>query len=143
MTNLSISELMMKHHYNIDKILGKFTKELKEKSILNMGTFNKFKWELEKHFFMEEKAIFQLHYSNNEKTNTITTQLKSEHDHMIAELEKIEANIKLGKSFNFTDLRKMIIDHKNYENREFYPLLDDELEDDRKELIIQRLSNTF
>ena len=134
---------MMKHHYNIDKILGKFTKELKEKSKVNMSTFNKFKWELEKHFFLEEKAIFQLHYSNNKQTNKITTRLKSEHDKMIEELEKLEANIKLGKSFDFTDLRKMIIDHKNYENREFYPLLDDELENERRDLIIQRLSNAF
>ncbi len=143
MSELSISEIMMKHHFNIDKILALFTKELKEKSMVNKRTFNKFKWELEKHFFLEEKAIFQLHYSNNKQTNTITERLKSEHDEMIKELEKIEVNLNLNKSIDFSDLRKMIIEHKNYENREFYPLLDDELEDDRKDLIVERLASAL
>jgi hypothetical protein len=143
MPSNTITEVMTKHHLNIDKLLNKFNRELKEKSITGMETFNKFKWELEKHFFLEEKAIFQSHYSSNIQTNEISTRLKDEHDKIIQELEKIEMDIKLNKSIEFNNLREMIIKHKNYENRHFYPLLDDELDDDNVKKIVDRLSNAL
>jgi hypothetical protein len=139
--NLSISEIMMKHHYNIDKLLKAFTTELNEKNIVNVNTFNRFRWELEKHFFLEEKAIFQMHYSSNEETNKMCTQLKTEHDHMIEQMAELDTIIKLNKSLDFNKLKEMIIQHKKFENNEFYPRLDNELSDERKEMIIERISN--
>jgi hypothetical protein len=137
----SISEIMMKHHYMIDKILKSFTSELKDDKAVNANIFNRFRWELEKHFFLEEKAIFQMKYSFCKDTQQMCARLKLEHDQMIEQLDEIDTVIKLNKSLDFSQLKEMIIEHKKFENQEFYPRLDRELSDDRKELIIERISN--
>jgi hypothetical protein len=137
----TISEIMMKHHYKIDKILKFFTSELKEDKTVNVKAFNRFRWELEKHFFLEEKAIFQMNYSFCQDTSQMCAQLKSEHDQIIEQLDEIDTIIKLNKSLDFSRLKDMIIEHKKFENKEFYPRLDEELSEDRKEMIIERISN--
>jgi len=137
----SIAETMVKHHVKIDKLLHEFKNEIKQKDAPLIGAFNKFKWELERHFFIEEKAIFQLHYSENEKSNKIREQLMEEHSILRRIIDRIENDLLNNREIDLYGFRKKLLKHKEFENREFYPRLDEELDDSRKKIIIERLSN--
>ncbi len=139
----SIAEIMVKHHFKIDKLLHKFKDEIDHGEKTLIGEFNKFKWEMEKHFFLEEKAIFQLHYSENQESNKIKTQLKEEHNILRGKLNDIWEGLKNEKKIDFFEFRKLLIEHKNFENKVFYPRLDEELDDSRKNMIIDRLKNSI
>jgi hemerythrin-like domain-containing protein len=137
----SIAVLMVKHHYKIDKLLHIFNNTVTSGTEDAMKAFYKFRWELEKHFFLEEKAIFQLHYSDNKETNKIKEQLKYEHTFLLEELDQIENKLKNNKKFNLADFRKLLIEHKNIEDHNFYPRLEKELDEASKDRIILRISN--
>lgn len=132
---------MIKHHYKIDRLLHQFKNEIDQENKDLTEIYNKFKWELEKHFFLEEKAIFQLHYSKNEESNKIKDKLKKEHDELLEKLGEIGENIKNKKKVDFFEFRKLLLKHKDFENVTFYPRLDNELDDSRKKMICERLSN--
>ena len=137
----SISEIMLRHHYKIDKLYHRLEKGIEQKSENLVATFDKFKWELERHFFIEEKAIFQLHYSENEKSNKIREQLMEEHSILRRIIDRIENDLLNNREIDLYGFRKKLLKHKEFENREFYPRLDEELDDSRKKIIIERLSN--
>lgn len=139
--SMSIAETMVKHHVKIDKLLHEFKNGIKQKDVPMIGAFNKFKWELEKHFFLEEKAIFQLHYSENEESNEIKNKLKKEHDSLRGKLDEIEEDLKNQDKIDIFEFRRLLLEHKDFENRIFYPRLDKELDEDRKKLILDRLNN--
>ncbi len=137
----SISKIMLKQHYEIDKCIHRFDTALKQDDLDLRGPFNKLKWEIEKHFFIEEKAIFQLHYSENKETSNITIRLKKEHDILIDAMEQIEDRIKNNEKIDLPGFREQILNHAGFENKHFYPRLDDELDEERKRSIIERLTN--
>ena len=62
---INITDLMIKDHCKIEKLLKNF----EEKSNIDIEqtriAFNKFEWELEKHMFTEEKAIFSSYNPDN------------------------------------------------------------------------------
>ena len=56
--SLSILELMVKDHRKIEELIDKLDEESKNDFESMEKAFTKFEWELEKHIFTEEKAIF-------------------------------------------------------------------------------------
>ena len=49
---------MIKDHSKIEKLINNLEEKTKEDFESMVKAFNKFEWELEKHIFIEEKAIF-------------------------------------------------------------------------------------
>ena len=52
-------------------------------------------------------------------------------------IDKIEDNLKNSKS-DIEDLKNLLKAHAIFEDRVFYPKLDDELSEDQKKLILER-----
>ena len=75
----TILKIMKRHHFQIESLLKKFNKcELNSDEYLQ--TFNKFKWELKKHFLTEEKAIFTYIYDEDkDRLKKETDDLKSKY----------------------------------------------------------------
>lgn len=140
--NQSITEIMLKHHIRIIDLLNIITDKVQQKNTALADVLSKFRWELEKHFFLEEKAIFQLHYSENVETNRIKTRLKKEHNNLIKRFDRIEEDLKNNSEIDITEFRKQYLKHMNFENKFFYPRLDKELDDDRKMMIIERITDS-
>ena len=123
-------------------LLDYFEKKTKQDHKSMGKSFHKFEWDLEKHLFVEEKAIFTTY--NPEDVTEIYK--------MLPELTK-QHNVFLNKHSNMRQdvlKRRPIQDissfidfltrHKDYEEREVYPKLDEALDESQKKFIIDRIN---
>jgi iron-sulfur cluster repair protein YtfE (RIC family) len=135
-----IPEIMKMHHYHLEGILNRFVKSRNEVEVYPK-VFNKFKWELEKHFFIEEKAIFTLIYSADQETNDMKDELLKEHRTILKNLKEIEGCLQDNIDTDLTGLKTLLIEHRDFEDESFYPKLEEELDEERKKEIRDRISN--
>tara|TARA_Y100000034_G_scaffold44576_1_gene54708 strand:- start:5592 stop:6014 length:423 start_codon:yes stop_codon:yes gene_type:complete len=136
MANVTIHDLMFRNHC----LLGKFLKELEQD--VNIKTFNHFKWELEKHFFMEEKAIFSFDIKEQE-TSAMLADVMEEHIQILDMLKEIEAKLLKKEDIDLSKLKEFHTKHKNFEDQTLYPKLDEVLSDEQKEQIIERVKALY
>lgn len=130
---------MLRDHCKIEKLLNDFEKCTNlDKQILKK-TFNKFKWELEKHLFTEEKAIFVYFESDDSEVYKIIPQLMIEHDKIYKKLKEMKNEINNNKTCNFSEFKELMIKHKNFEEKSFYPKLDQKLDETTKKMILKRM----
>ena len=135
-----ISHTMKKHHALLEGLLNKVERHQSvDEEYKKM--FNGFKWELEKHFFVEERAIFtQLDIPDKEFNENVSKLLK-EHSTILKSMASLDEDIKAKNEIDLSEFKKLIRDHKNYEDEEFYPALDNVLDGGKKKEILDRLSN--
>lgn len=129
-----ITEFMIKEHEKILRILEElelFEVSDKEKieELLQVLNFS-----LENHFFLEEKVIFKAYSSNNE--GNIEGIIK-QHKNVLWLLKKIKDNVSEKNLEYLNNLKKLLIQHMNFETDNFYPKLDSELSDGEKCLILE------
>lgn len=118
---MGISDLMEEHHTKVGDMLGK-------------EDLQSFKWELQKHFLLEEKAIF-FNVGNGEFSESVQ-KLLGEHKKMLDKLNEIEVG-----SGDLEEFKQMLLRHKEFEDKEFYPLLDRTLTDEVKGEIVTRIQD--
>ena len=75
MKSTIISEAMVRDHGKLVKLLIDFEKSIVQDKKTMMEAFNEFAWELEKHFFTEEKAIF-ISYEPKDETEGYGDQIE-------------------------------------------------------------------
>ena len=136
----SIKQLMDDEHQRINKILNKFEEELNYSSFENLAKiFNQFKWNLDKHFFVEEKAIFDIFEKIENDEVTEIFDLMQEHGEIIELIKNIEERLNKKVKPDVSGLKKRLIDHLDLEDKMFYPKLDEELEPYKKQELISRI----
>ena len=74
----TIPGIMKKHHYQLDGILTKLQRHHEDHDE-SKKNFNKFKWELKKHFLLEEKAIFIFIYQEDDDIYKMKNDILNEH----------------------------------------------------------------
>ena len=121
----TIADLMYKDHENVENLFKEFQEKKSKESL------ERFKWTLEKHFFIEEKAIFTV--VDVEDFNELIN-IKKEHDEILLMLSDLDENS------DISEFEKMLVTHKNYEDEVLYPKFDKELSNDIKCQIIERIS---
>ena len=140
-TKYPISKIMKKHHGQIDRLLKNFNSKLNSGSSEVELAFNTFKYELEKHFFIEEKAIFTFIYSNDSESNEMKLELLEEHNLILDMIKRVEEDLYNGSECDLTGVRKLLTSHRLFEDESFYPKLEKELDSTKKKQIIDRISN--
>jgi hemerythrin-like domain-containing protein len=133
-----ISQIMKRHHYLIEGELNRFIKYQNKPNVFPT-LFNKFKWEIEKHFFLEEKAIFTFIESENQDIYEISKGLIDAHRELLKNLKEIEDRMKNKKESDLLKFKELLINHRDFEEKSFYPKLDEELDDCKKSQIIDRI----
>lgn len=128
---------MMEHHTLIEVLLALFKDNKSSDLKMILGDFNKFRWELEKHFFVEEKAIFKFRHP---KFLTLINEFMEEHRNMVGALDKIEGDLTAGKEADISDFYKSLVEHRNKEENDLYSKIDEEFDETRKEEIIRRIN---
>lgn len=133
---------MIRDHGKIVKLLNDFEKSINLDKKIKMKTFYTFLWEIEKHFFTEEKAIFTS-YEPEDKTKgyNMIPELIKEHNEIFNKLKIMKKNIKKGKNFDFNDFKILLTKHKNFEDENVYPLFDQELPELEKKIIVSRIND--
>lgn len=142
MKSTRISELMVKDHNLIMQSI-KGLEDIKERDITYINKlFNDFKWNLEKHFFVEERAVFTFY--NPEKIDEsyeIFSKLAKQHTQILKKVESLQKKLQKWEPFDFEDLKKLLVAHKNLEENNLYPVLDQEISEGEKRFIIERIED--
>ena len=137
----SILKIMIKDHCKIEELINDLEKSSNSNYESMTKAFNKFEWELEKHIFIEEKAIFTS-YNPDDIINgyKMLPELTKQHNYIINTLNNWREDIR--KRRNITDVysfREFIIKHKNFEEEKVYPKLEESLNEDVKQQIIAKI----
>lgn len=134
----SINELMLKEHGKLLSLLINFLKEEDKEKARNL--FENFKWTLEKHLFVEEKAIFDLYQKIKGKEVGDIFSLMDEHGDMMNLLKDFEYE---SSKERLEELKKLLIKHQKFEDENFYPKLDEMLDDYKKEELIEKIKEVI
>jgi hemerythrin-like domain-containing protein len=138
-----IEGLMLGEHARILKFLKRFEEHITPLQNLPAAKkmFQKFKWNLEKHFFLEEKSIFMIYNDMQGQEVSDIFDLMKEHGTIMAFVKNIENSLMENVSPDLRTLRNILIMHARFEDRVFYPRLDDELSLEQKKEIAERVKD--
>jgi hemerythrin superfamily protein len=140
MVDESISKLMLRDHARIEASLSRLTNGMAGDFKALMDYFRDFKWEVERHFFFEERVIFSDLKMRDKETSNIVNKILKDHEVVLKFLADIEHSIEEEEILpDLSKLLTVLKDHKNFEDDTVYPRLDSELDDKEKSLIIKRL----
>ena len=134
----TITKIMCKEHDRIDGLLEEIGRLVDSDRERALEIFNQFKWNLEKHFFVEEKVIFSVYEAATEEESHDTLELLKDHKEILYLVFKIEDRLKEGFKVDVSELIGQLKAHTRFENEVFYPKLDENLNDIQKALIFDR-----
>jgi len=137
----TISKVMIRDHDKIVKLLNDLGNCIDlDKQILKKA-LEAFNWELEKHIFTEEKSIFISYQSKDyEEGYKMVPRLMKEHDIIYDKLKEMRKSINFDKSCDYEEFKDFLLKHKDFEESSFYPILDEELDENTKKIVIDRIN---
>ena len=140
MKSTEILDLMLRDHNRLMEYLKDVENNLGHDFGFLSNSFNTFQWNLEKHFFVEEKAIF-ISYNPDEpdKEYTYFSELMDQHTEILGKIESLRKRLQKREPFDLNDLKKLLVKHKTFEEKSIYPVLDQEIDDCAKSVIIDRI----
>jgi len=140
MKSTAILDLMMKDHGKIVKLLLDVEKSIGMELISTMKVFDTFEWELEKHIFIEEKAIFTSYKPTNiVEGYKMVPELIQQHNDILNRLRVMRKNLMWQRPIDYDDFKELILAHKTFEEASLYPKLDQELDVAQKEEIMKKI----
>jgi hemerythrin-like domain-containing protein len=140
MKSTAILDLMIKDHGKIVKLLLDVEKSIGMELISTMKVFDTFEWELEKHIFIEEKAIFTSYKPTNiVEGYKMVPELIQQHNDILNRLRVMRKNLMWQRPIDYDEFKELIMTHKTFEEASLYPKLDQELDVSQKEEIIKKI----
>jgi len=136
----NLLNLMVGHHALLEALFALFDDEIREKSPHAVKSLAELEWEIQKHFFVEENAIFNLPQIKAIKVYDMVLHLKAEHTEMLGYLRKFSENFSEIKSEDIEKLAGLLATHREMEEKELYPKLDKELPEEQKRQAILRIN---
>ena len=133
---------MTKDHCKIEELINDLENKNKIDFDLMYKSFNKFEWELEKHIFIEEKAIFTSYKPDNITEGfKMLPELTNQHNFILNTINNWRDNIRKKNLLkNIYSFKEFLIKHKNFEEKEVYPKLDQALSEREKKHIIAKIN---
>jgi len=132
MADTTIAELMVKDHERIAKLLKDLTCCLDGTPETVNKVFNNLRWDIEKHFVLEEKSIFIHIDSGDDDLFKKMQVLLKEHERIKDLVRNVQVDLDNDRKIDVDELVKSLERHKNFEDSSFYPELDKQLNDDQK-----------
>jgi len=140
--SISILNLMIKDHKKINDLILKLDEKSKEDFESMKKAFRKFEWELEKHIFTEEKAIFTSYNpSNIVEGYKMLPELTKQHNYIVNTLNNWRDDIKKNRMIkDVYSFKEFLDNHRNFEEEKVYPKLDQGLTEDEKRHIVAKIN---
>ena len=141
MTTPTLVELMMNDHARLERLLDKLEDHVDADYPMMRKAFNTFEWELEKHLFVEEKAIFT-QYSPDDIAEgyQMLPVITKQHTFIVNTLDTWRKQVRNNQRLEgFHDFKQFLIKHKKYEENDVYPRLDESLTEEQKRHMIERI----
>jgi hypothetical protein len=140
MKSTALTDLMIRDHGKIVKMLMDVEKSIGMELVSTMKVFDTFEWELEKHIFIEEKAIFTSYNPENITAGyRMVPQLVQQHNEILNTLQVMRKDLMWQRPVHFEEFREFLLAHKTFEEASLYPKLDLELTVPQKEEIIKKI----
>ncbi|MBN1860682.1 MAG: hemerythrin domain-containing protein [Candidatus Thermoplasmatota archaeon] len=140
MKSTSILELMTADHSKILKLLHDVEKSSGMELVSMMKVFDTFEWELEKHIFTEEKAIFTSYSPTNiVEGYKMVPELIKQHNDILNRIRVMRKDLMWNKPVHYHEFKECLMAHKTFEENSLYPRLDQELTDAQKQVIITKI----
>lgn len=140
MKSTSILELMTADHAKILKLIHDVEKSIGIELVSLMKVFDTFEWELEKHIFTEEKAIFTSYSPKNiVEGYKMVPELVQQHNDILNRVRVMRKDLMWNKPIKFHEFKELIMAHKTFEEVSLYPKLDQELTTQQKQNIINKI----
>jgi len=134
----SIEKLMLQEHKRLNNFIEELEKHLDDYE-KTKSNFSVFKWNLEKHFFVEEKIIFDMFINISGKETNNIFRLLEDHIKIMEIIRTIEKRLRNKIKPELEELKQKLILHKDFEDEDFYPNLDKRLTPDQKTRISERI----
>jgi len=137
-----ILSLMIKDHCKIEGLINDLDQKSKIDFDSMIKSFNKFEWELEKHIFIEEKAIFTSYKPDDVIEGfKMLPELTNQHNYILNTINNWRFDVRKKRNLiNINSFKEFLIKHKNYEEKEVYPKLDQALSEHEKKHIIAKIN---
>jgi len=142
MKSNAILDVMVKDHNRLIKYLKDVKSNIKSDFELLLKSFNTFEWNLEKHFFVEERAIFTSY--NPEYIDDgyqLFSDLSKQHTIILEKVESLRKRLRSGKTIDVSNLEEILLKHKTFEEKNVYPMLDLEINEGEKRFMIERIND--
>lgn len=139
---------MLEQHCLLEGLINKVEENLGKDYKFIIDVFDELKWEFEKHIFIEEKAIFKFFNPTKEENyyDTVPNLIK-EHNSLLEIMNEIEDDLAIKDIKDITEdmaeFKNLLIKHKEFEEKTFYPDLEKRLNEIQKENIIKKIKNSF
>lgn len=140
MAENNLSSLMINHHALIGMLFDLFKQEQKEKSQKAGATLSELAWEVKKHFFTEENAIFDYLPLRSMDIFKTMNHLRDEHLIMLNSLKTFSDHFSEITDEQIEEFFNLLEDHREVEEQTLYPKLDKELREEQKGEIISRIN---
>ncbi|KYK20397.1 hypothetical protein AYK21_06030 [Thermoplasmatales archaeon SG8-52-2] len=138
----NIFKFMIKDHGKIEKLINQLEEKNNEDFDSMKKAFKKFEWELEKHIFTEEKAIFTSYNPENTSEGyKMLPELTKQHNFILNKLNNWRKDIR-NKSMisDIYSFKIYLIRHRNFEEEKVYPMLDQSLSEEEKRHIESKIN---
>jgi len=137
-----ILSLMIKDHCKIEELINDLENKSKTDFESMSKSFYKFEWELEKHIFIEEKAIFTSYKPDNFiEGYKMLPELTNQHNFILNTINNWRDDVRKKRYItNIYSFKEFLIKHKTYEEKEVYPKLDEVLSESEKKHIVAKIN---
>jgi rubrerythrin len=132
----SIETYMLEAHNRLKTLLNFCLDNLNHNPAMAEESFIKFKWNIEKHFFMEEKMIFSNTAIEDSEHSEEIENILEEHKQILVLIKSIEFDKSRLHSNKIENLKNLLEKHSQYEDEDFYPRLDEILTFEQKNSMI-------
>jgi hemerythrin superfamily protein len=136
----AITQIMVGDHALIEVLLIYFKDSMGKNVELTEEAFDKFRWELEKHIFVEEKVIFRFCKLVNSEMCQIVQSLAKQHDVFFEILNEMKNDLVIRNNIDILKLQKLFVEHRKIEEAILYPKLDEQLNERQKEMMIAQIN---
>lgn len=139
---INILSLMIRDHCKLEELITDLEEKNKGDFEEMKKAFTKFEWELEKHIFTEEKAIFT-DYSPDDVSQgyKMLPELTKQHNYIVNTLNNWRENVRKKKMLtDVYSLKEFLIKHRQFEEESVYPKLEEALSEDDKKHIIAKIN---
>jgi hemerythrin superfamily protein len=131
---------MVKDHHRLMNYLKKVEDTLEDDHQKLKDAFDRFRWNVEKHFFVEERAIFT--FFNPDKIHEgyhVFSNLSKQHTAILQKIDALEKKVQQEASIDVHEIKDLLMNHKKYEERQVYPTLDEEIAEGEKRFMVERI----
>jgi len=134
---------MTNDHLRILSLFDGFEMTFNQDLIHRLESLYAFKWHIEKHLFVEERAIFsslKVDKDIGEELN-LFLELSKQHIEIINEIKKLYQNLKNDIDIDTIKLRDLLNQHFNFEEKVAYPKLDEIITETEKNLLLNQIQD--